>query len=171
MDGSFGNLVLVTHGRETEGFPALLNEMLWRGNYSSRPEYAVYARGFGPGMVSYLATLHIPMRPVESGSEPHDFSAHGTSIEMAIQEVAYLAMTNLRRDVPGLEVYPFTHFPIQGFPHGVNTFERIQVGDVMYDRRMSELVRAQDRMIRCFRAELMETRRRYNVLNTPLSHL
>ena len=37
-------------------------------------------------------------------------------------------------------------------------------GTTLYERRMFELVAAQDRSIRCIRAELRETRRRFNEL-------
>ena len=47
-------------------------------------------------MVDYMATVFIPRRFVEGVMEAHNISAHGTSIEMAIQEVAYKAMAILR---------------------------------------------------------------------------
>ena len=63
-----------------------------------------------------------------------------------------------------LECYPLTHFPIQGPLQGVNVFEMGMEGTTLYERRMSELVAAQDRSIRCIQAELRETRRRFNEL-------
>ena len=89
MNGNLGQLVMVTRAEEAEGFPPLLAEMLWRGNFSQRSEYSVFARGLGPGMVDYVATVFISRRFVEGVMEAHNISAHGTSIEMAIQEVAY----------------------------------------------------------------------------------
>src|SRR6185312_12361038 len=47
MNGNLGQLVMVTRAEETEGFPPLLAEMLWRGNFSRRPEYSVFARDLG----------------------------------------------------------------------------------------------------------------------------
>lgn len=55
-----GCLVMATHGKNIEGFPALLNEVMSRANYSFRPEYAVYANGVRHGMVDYMAKVHIP---------------------------------------------------------------------------------------------------------------
>ena len=43
-------------------------------------------------------------------------------------------------------------------------FEMGMGGASLYERRMSELVAAQDRSLRCIRAELRETRRRFNEL-------
>ena len=96
MNGNLGHLVMVTRAEMAEGFPPLLAEMLWRGNISQRPEYSVYARGLGPSLVDNVATVFIPRRFVEGVMEAHNISAHGTSIEMAIQEVAYKAMAILR---------------------------------------------------------------------------
>jgi len=104
---------MVTQAEEAEGFPPLLAEMLWRGNFSRRPEYSVFARGLGPGMVDYVATVFIPRRFVEEVTEAYNISAHETSIEMVIQEVAYKAIAILRQKVIELERQPFTHFPIQ----------------------------------------------------------
>jgi hypothetical protein len=115
-------------------------------------------------MVDYVATVFIPRRFVEGVTEAHNISAHGTSIEMAIQEVAYKAMAILCQEVIKLEHYPFTHFPIQGPLQGVNVFEMGMEDATLYERRMSELVAAQDRSIHCIRAELRETRRRLSEL-------
>ncbi|CAO2171635.1 unnamed protein product [Urochloa humidicola] len=164
MAEHYGNLVMVTRATDVEGFPSLLNEMLWRGNFSYRPEYSVYARGRGPGLVDYSATLFIPQRLVEGEHHSYNLVAHGTSTGMAIQEVAYKAMALLRQEIPELWLPPFQHFPIQSIQPGVNLFNQPPVGAPLYERRMSELVRAQDRSMRCLRAELRETRRRFNEL-------
>ncbi|KAJ1295897.1 hypothetical protein BS78_01G258500 [Paspalum vaginatum] len=144
---------MATCAEGVEGFPFILDEMLWRGNFSFRPEYAVYARGHGPGLVDYVATLFVPKRLVEGVSEPHQYVAVGTSVEMSIQTVAYKAIGVLRSEVMELERYPFSHFPIQSPEQGVNSLEM-----------MSELVQAQDQMIHCLTYELGETRCRFNLL-------
>jgi hypothetical protein len=61
--------------------------MLRRAHYTLQPEYEVYAHGYGVGLVDYMATLHLVARMVV-GAETYDFHAWGTSVEMAIQEVA-----------------------------------------------------------------------------------
>ena len=50
---------MTTRALETIGFPMILNEMMKSAHYPFRPEYAVYATGFGVGLVEYLATLHL----------------------------------------------------------------------------------------------------------------
>jgi hypothetical protein len=55
-----GHLVMATHGENIEGFPALLNELMRRANYSYRPEHAVYALGVGHGMIDYTCKVCIP---------------------------------------------------------------------------------------------------------------
>ncbi|CAO2168953.1 unnamed protein product [Urochloa humidicola] len=63
---------MVTRATDVEGFPSLLNEMLWWGIFSYRSEYSIYARGRGPGLVDYFATLFIPQRLVEG--EHHSYN-------------------------------------------------------------------------------------------------
>ena len=109
MDGNLGQLVMVTRAEEAECFPPLLAEMLWRGNFSWRPEYSVFARGLGTGTVDYVATVFILRCFVEVVTEAHNISAHGTSIKMAIQEVAYKAMAILHQEsdrVGALPIHP-----------------------------------------------------------------
>ena len=55
-----GKLVMAYHGANIEGFPALLEEVMWRGNFSYRLEYAVYAKGYRHGMVDYMANVRLP---------------------------------------------------------------------------------------------------------------
>jgi hypothetical protein len=164
MAENYGNLIMVTRAEGVQGFPSILNEMLWRGNFSYLPEYSVYARGLGPGLVDYFATMFIPMRLVEGVNHSYNFVAHGTSLGMAIQEVAYKAMTHLRQEIGELWMPPFQHFPMRGPQPGVNVVDIAPVGAPLYERRMSELVRAQDHNMRCLRWELRETRRRLNEL-------
>ena len=55
-----GCLVMATRWEDIEGFLALLNEVMWRANYSYRPEYAVYALGVDHGMINYTYKVLIP---------------------------------------------------------------------------------------------------------------
>jgi hypothetical protein len=168
MAENYGNPIMVTRAKGVQGFPSILNEMLWRGNFSYRPEYLVYARGLGPGMVDYFATMFIPMRLVEGVNHSHNFVAHGTSVGMGIQEVVYNAMTHLHNEIPELWISPFQHFPIRGPQAGVNVVDIAPVGAPLYERRMSELVRALDHNMGCLRWELTETRRRLNELQRAI---
>ncbi|KAJ1264963.1 hypothetical protein BS78_08G040900, partial [Paspalum vaginatum] len=155
---------MATCAEGVEGSPFILDEKLWRGNFSYRPEYEVYARGRELGLVDYVATLFMPKCLVEGVTKPHRFVAVGTSVEVAIQAVAYKAIGVLRLEVMELDHYPFSHFPIQSPEQGVNSFEMVLGDATLYERRMSELVQAQDLMIRCLTYELGETRSRYNRL-------
>ncbi|KAJ1256996.1 hypothetical protein BS78_K236900 [Paspalum vaginatum] len=155
---------MATRAEGVEGFPSILDEMLWRGNFSYRPEYAVYATGRGPGLVDYVATLFVPKCLVEGVIEPHHFVAVGTSVDMAIRAMAYKAIGVLWSEVVELDHCPFSHFPIQSPEQGVNSFEMVFGDATLYERWMSKLVQALDRMIRCLTYELGQTRSCYNHL-------
>ena len=62
-----GHLVMATHVENIEGFLALLNEVMWRTNYSYRPEYAVYALGVGHGMINYTYKVCISSHLCDPG--------------------------------------------------------------------------------------------------------
>jgi hypothetical protein len=55
---------------------------------------------FGLCERAWAIQLLIPMRLVEGVNHSHNFVAHGTSVGMAIQEVAYNAMTHLHNEIP-----------------------------------------------------------------------
>ena len=88
-----GRLVMATRGENIEGFLALLNEVMWRANYSYRSEYAVYALGVGHGMINYTCKVHIPSHLCDPGQEFDRLAwGKGTSIDMVIQVAAYHAL-------------------------------------------------------------------------------
>ena len=92
-----GHLVMATHGENIEGFLALLNEVMWRANYSYRLEYAGYALGVGHGLINYTCKVHIPSHLCDLGEEfDHLAWGKGTSIDMAIQVAPYHAIAMLR---------------------------------------------------------------------------
>ena len=92
-----GCLVMATHGENIEGFPALLNEVMWSANYSYLPEYAVYALGVGHGVIDYTCKVHIPSHLCDLGEETDRLAwGKGTSIDMAIQVAPYHAIAMLR---------------------------------------------------------------------------
>ena len=105
-----GHLVMATHGENIKGFPTLLNEVMWRDNYSYRSEYAVYALGVGHGMINYTCKVRIPSHLCDSGQE-FDHLRKGTSIDMAIQVATYHAIAMLREALVTLSEPPFQHFP------------------------------------------------------------
>lgn len=156
------NLVMATRALDVEGFPALLCEMLWRANFTYAPEYSVYAKGHGPGLVDYVATVHIKERFV-AGATAHFYEAAGTSEEMAVQAVAYKVMAALCAELPVLEGWPFTYFPIHE-DDLINNFEYPTEEAPLFGQHMVELARSLDRAYRCFVAELWTMRARYNQL-------
>jgi hypothetical protein len=114
--------------------------------------------------VDYFATMFIPMRLVEGVNHSHNFVTHGTSVGMAIQEVAYKAMTHLCQEIGELWMPPFHHFPTRGPQLGVNVVDIAPMGAPLYERRMSELVSVLDCNMRCLHWELRETRHCLNEL-------
>ena len=118
-----GRLVMATHVENIEGFLALLNEVMWRTNYSYRPEYAVYALGVGHGMINYTCKVHIPSHLYDPWWEFDRLAwGKGTSIDMAIQVVAYHAIAMLREALITLSELPFQHFQKRTEMNGVFKF-------------------------------------------------
>ena len=136
-----GCLVMATHGENIEGFLALLNEVMWRANYSYRLEYAVYALGVGHGMINYTYKVRIPSHLCDPGQEfDHLAWGKGTSIDMAIQVVAYHAIAMLREALVTLSEPPFQHFPERTEMNGVFKFSMQTTPSTLYEKRMMKLV-------------------------------
>jgi hypothetical protein len=106
-------LIMATRAPDTIGFPAILNEMLRSSHYFFQPEYEVYARGCGVGLVDYMASLHLEPRWMV-GAVRYNFRACGTSVQMVIQEVAREAIARLRHEHRELWEAPFTYLPVRG---------------------------------------------------------
>ena len=85
---------------------------MWRANYSYRPEYVLYAKGVGHGMVDYMAKVRISSHLCGLDEEPERVTwGKGTSIDIAIQVAAYQAITMLREKLYILSKSSFQHFP------------------------------------------------------------
>lgn len=110
-------------------------------------------------METHTTTVHIIARMV-TGSVPYNFQARGTSIGMAVQEVAYVAMSHLCHELGGLDTPPYSYFPLRGLTAKVNEFAEITLGEDPSVRQLASLVRAMDRAHRCTLHELWETRSR-----------
>jgi hypothetical protein len=152
-------LIMVTRASETVGFSALLNEMLRWAHYTFRPEYAFYACGYGVSMVNYVVTLHLEARMVV-GSEANDFQARGTSPEMAIQEMAREAITQLRYEPRELWEDPLTYLRAKGPEEPFGCCISPPVGPFILERCMVETSSSYERAHRSLLWELEETRRR-----------
>ena len=149
---------MATRMEETIGFPVILNEMMRRARYAFRPEYAVYAQGYGVGLVDYVATLHLGPRMV-IGPPPPDFEAWGTSMEMAIQGVAQSAIVVLRHEHPELWEEPFTYIPVRGLGNPIAHVVTPPNGPFTMERCMAEVVTAYEIENRSLVWELEETKR------------
>ena len=117
-------LVKETRAEDVDGFPALLQDMMWRANFTYQPEYALYRRDRGPGMEEYRAIINVIARQV-AGSVPYCIQVHATSEPMAVQEAARRMMSLLRHDLTELSQPPYDHFPKQGPRAEVSTFDEI----------------------------------------------
>ena len=60
---------MATRGENIKGFLALLNEVMWRANYSYCLEYVVYALRVGHGVIDYTYKVHIPSHLCDPGQE------------------------------------------------------------------------------------------------------
>ncbi|KAL6662254.1 hypothetical protein ACP70R_000113 [Stipagrostis hirtigluma subsp. patula] len=139
------------------GYVPLLRAMMWRANFSSEPRFSIYARGYGYGMDEYKAVVDLAPR-LTLGGVSLQFVGYGTSAEMAVQMAAYNAIGRLRHDFPELAGGPFEYFPARAFDE-LESHVAIAPPTASYrDRHMSELIREQDRTIRCLTYELYETR-------------
>ncbi|CAO2207709.1 unnamed protein product [Urochloa humidicola] len=161
-------LVMAPRALDTVGgFPTLLNKTLVKANYTFRPVYMVYARGYGVGMLEYVARVYLEESMVP-GSMPYGFEAVGPSPEMAIQEVAHGALARLRYELRELWEDPFTYLPIQGPKDPFAHFVSIPVETPLLERHMAETIFAYERAYQSMRWELDETRRRLLHLQTKV---
>ena len=91
-----------------QGFLALINEVMWRANYSYHLEHVVYALGVGHRMIDYTCKVRIPSHLCDSGEETNCLAwGKGTLIDMAIQVAAYHAIAMLREALVTLSEPPF----------------------------------------------------------------
>jgi hypothetical protein len=150
-------LIMATHALEMIGFATFLNKMLRRAHYTLQPEYEVYARAYGVGLVDYVATLHLEARMVV-GAEMYDFHAWGTSLEMAIQELARGAITRLHHEHHELWEDPFTYLPVRGPEDPIAHVVSPPIGPFTLERCMAETISAYEMAHRSLVWELNETR-------------
>ena len=81
---------VTTQAEGTEGFPALLRELMWRANFSYEPEYFIYTTKIGPNLVEcYASVLLYPHLMTGPPERSHMFSGIRSSTEAAIQAYAY----------------------------------------------------------------------------------
>ncbi|CAN6295898.1 unnamed protein product [Urochloa humidicola] len=99
--------IMATRAPEAVGFPAILDGAVRRARFLLKPEYEVFARGYAVGLDEYMARLHLGEREGEEG-KVYVYEAIGTSPEMAIHEVARVALMYLRYEIEELWGGPYT---------------------------------------------------------------
>ena len=118
-----GRLVMATRGENIEGFLVLLNEVMWRANYSYHSEDAIYTLGVGHGMIDYTFKVRILSHLCDPREEFDRLAwGKGTSIDMAIQVAPYHAIAMLREALITLSKPQFQHFPKRTEMNGVFKF-------------------------------------------------
>ena len=136
-----GRLVMATHGENIEAFLALLNEVMWRANYSYSLEYTMYVLGVGHEMINYTCKVRILSHLCDPGQEFDCLAwGKGTSIDMAIQVVAYHAIAMLWETLVTLSELSFQHFLERTEMNRVFKFSMKITPSTLYEKRMMELV-------------------------------
>ncbi|CAN6229582.1 unnamed protein product [Urochloa humidicola] len=153
--------IMATRAPEAVGFPAILDEAVRRARFLLKPEYEVFARGYAVGLDEYMARLHLG--EMEGGEgKVYVYEAIGTSPEMAIHEVARVALMYLRYEIEELWGEPYTFVPMMGpGPYAVPFVVTPPPGTSPHERRMADIIVAYEWAYRSTRAELDERRRRF----------
>ena len=89
-------IVRYTIANATIGFPAILVRLMTRLGYRWYPEYYVYEEYGEFNQEQYLAIVRIWSREDRSIRELHTFEGIGVTVEMAVHDAAYTALTRLR---------------------------------------------------------------------------
>ena len=122
----------------------------------------MYALGVGHGMINYTSKVRIPSHLCDPGQEFDRLAwGKGTSIDMAIQVVAYHAIAMLRESLITLSEPLFQHFQKRTKMNGVFKFSMQIEPSTLYEKRMTELVMCEVHMIRCMEVELWTTHARF----------
>ena len=96
-------LVCQTMAVDATGFPTILVDLLTRLGYCWYPQYTVYEDYREFNQEQYHARVDIFDRQDRSTTELHTFPGFGVTVEMAVHEVAFIAITHLRSEYPRLE--------------------------------------------------------------------
>ena len=156
-------IVRQTWAEDTPGYPAILVDLLTRLGYRWYPQYTVYEDFLEFNQQQYRAKMIIldgSDRPI---TELHTFLGFGVTVEMAVHEAAYVAITHLRRQYPRLEDSGFRYFPYAPAGDDTRFYEAICTPYVSHRYDPQYLVRyveAMDRTTRALTVELYETRLR-----------
>ena len=94
------------------GSPAVLAEMMTYLGYRWHPEYTVYEEYQDYNQEQYRAIVHLYSREYDSTTVLHNAYGVGVTIEMAVHDAAYAALTRLRGEYRALDTSPFRHIAI-----------------------------------------------------------
>ena len=97
----------MTRCEETAGHPALLRDMVTFLGFRWAPEYQVFEHQKEFFQTVYRAVVYIASD--DGRRVVRSFAAMGPSIDMAVQQVAYVALTMLRGDYYGFNDSRFRH--------------------------------------------------------------
>src|SRR4051812_28604698 len=88
------------------GSPAVLAEMMTYLGYRWHPEYTVTEEYQDFNQEQYHATVHLYSREYDSTTVLHTAYGVGVTIDMAVHDAAYAALTRLRREYQELDTPP-----------------------------------------------------------------
>ena len=94
------------------GSPAVLADMMTYLGYRWHPEYTVYEEYQDFNQEQYRAIVHLYSREYDSTTVLHTAHGVGVTIDMAIHDAAYAALTRLRGEYQELDTSPFRHIAI-----------------------------------------------------------
>ena len=156
-------LVRRTLARDTPGFPAVLIALLTRLGYRWYPEYMVYEDYREFNQEQYHADVRIYDRQDDSDNELHLFHGIGVTVEMALHDAAYSAITQLRGQHASLDASEFRYIPYAptGDATGHYTAICAPYERCRYDPQvLIQYTQALDRTNRALAVELFATRAR-----------
>jgi hypothetical protein len=110
MQMAYQQIVRMTQCEDTRGFPVLLREMLSYLGYVWYPEYRVTEIPRGDQQHRYRAEVHVPADDLRYFPE-HFAEATASSVEMAVQRVAYCMIITLRSTYTCFESSPYRYVP------------------------------------------------------------
>ena len=90
----------------------MLVEMMTYLGYRWHPEYTVYEEYQDFNQEQYRAIVHLYSREYDSTTVLHIAHGVGVTIDMAVHDAAYAALTRLRGEYRELDTSPFRHIAI-----------------------------------------------------------
>ena len=160
---SHGQIVCLTRCEDTPGFPELLRYAIGTSCFRWMPEYTVYEQYHDYHMTQYLARVVIPPDEEYEFHGGYQYFGLGITVEMAIQEAAYNAVTRFRWDMPPMANTSFMFCPSAPPPEqALNHAEYHDLAGEMNPTilRQAQFIRALDQEFRVVRHQLFATRER-----------